>query len=111
MRDNLSISGIRPGAVLALGLVVVLAACTPAKKYQNANRSQDYLATDVASCTSKASDLMARELNLDRSYDRSGSESLEVSFARFDARKQQGRYFENCMSQRGYTPVSAKPKK
>ena len=108
--SNLTIH-FRPGAALALGLVVAVAACSPANKYQNANRSQQFLATDVASCNTKASDLVSRELDLDRSYDKTGGESLEVSFASFDARKQRSRYFENCMSQRDYTPVSAKPTK
>ena len=98
-------------AALGLILVVELSACSPAKKYQSTNGSSSGLATDVASCHLKASDLMGRELLLDRSYERTEGDDLETSFVKFDARKQQRRYFENCMSQRGVDPVSTTQKK
>ena len=49
---------------------------------------------------------MRRELLLDQSYERSNGDALEASFARYDARKQRQRFFENCMAQRAQKPVS-----
>ena len=86
-------------SALMLFLGVALAACSPAKKYQKYNRTTDTLGADVASCQAKASDLMRRELLLDQSYERTKGDALEASFARFDARKQRQRFFENCMAQ------------
>ena len=64
------------------------------------NGTADNLGKSVASCQAKASDLMRRELLLDQSYVRSKGDALEASFARYDARKQRQRFFENCMAQR-----------
>ena len=96
------------GLILSLG--IALAACSPAKKYQKSNRTADNLGKGVASCQAKASDLMRRELLLDQSYVRSKGDALEASFARYDARKQRQRLFENCMAQRVSKPVSETPK-
>ena len=96
------------GLILSLG--IALAACSPAKKYQKSNRTADNLGKGVASCQAKASDLMRRELLLDQSYVRSKGDSLEASFARYDARKQRQRFFENCMALRAPKPVSVTPK-
>ena len=71
----------------------------------------DTVVTDVAGCRAKASDLMGRELLLDQSYERTEGDALETSFARFDARKQRQRFFENCMVQREFKPVSVTPRK
>ena len=96
------------GVILLLG--IALAACAPAKKYQTSIGVADNLGKGVASCQAKASDLMRRELLLDQSYERTKGDALEASFARFDARKQRQRFFENCMAQRGPKPVSVTPK-
>ena len=96
------------GLILFLG--IALAACSPAKKYQKSNGTADNLGEGVASCQAKAADLMRRELLLDQSYVRSKGDALEASFARYDARKQRQRFFENCMAQRVSKPVSVTPK-
>ena len=96
------------GLILFLG--TALAACSPAKKYQKSNLIVDTVGEGVANCQAKASDLMRRELLLDQSYDRSKGDALEASFARYDARKQRQRFFENCMAQRVSKPVSVTPK-
>ena len=93
---------------LLVGLLFALGSCAPAKMHQNANKNKNMFAADVATCHSRASNLMGRELILDRSYERSGGESLELSFAQFDARKQKSRYFENCMAQPRRSPISPK---
>ena len=110
MRDfKLKPSGLcTTGLILLLG--IALAACSPAKKYQTSNGIEDELGEGVASCQAKASDLMRRELLLDQSYVRSKGDALEASFARYDARKQRQRFFENCMAQRALKPVSVTPK-
>ena len=95
---------------LILFLGTGLAACSPAKKYQKTNRTADTLGAGVASCQAKASDLMRRELLLDQSYVRSTGDALESSFARYDARKQRQRFFENCMAQRRPKSDSPTPK-
>ena len=95
---------------LVLLLGIALAACAPAKKYQTSVGVADNLGEGVASCQAKASDLMRRELLLDKSYVRSKRDALEASFARYDARKQRQRFFENCMAQRAPKPVSVTPK-
>ena len=97
-----------PGLILMLG--IELAACAPAKKYQTSIGVADNLGEGVASCQAKASDLMRRELLLDQSYVRSKGDALEASFARYDARKQRQRFFENCMALRAPKPVSVTPK-
>ena len=96
------------GLILFLG--IALAACSAAKKYQKSDGTVDNLGEGVASCQAKASDLMRRELLLDQSYIRSKGDALEASFARYDARKQRQRFFENCMAQRVSKPVSETPK-
>ena len=96
------------GLILLLGIALV--ACAPARKYQTSIGIADYLGEGVASCQAKASDLMRRELLLDQSYVRSKGDALEASFARYDARKQRQRFFENCMAQRAPKPVSVTPK-
>ena len=111
MRDFKFKTHICAQTALILFLGVTLAACAPAKKYQSTNQTTDTVGTDVASCQAKASDLMGRELLLDQSYERTEGDALETSFARFDARKQRQRFFENCMAQRGSEPVSATSKK
>ena len=111
MRDFRFKTPICTQTALILFLSVALAACSPAKKYQKTNRTNDTVVTDVASCQTKASDLMGRELLLDQSYERTEGDALETSFARFDARKQRQRFFENCMAQRESRPVSETPKK
>ena len=93
---------------LLIGLLFALGSCAPAKMHQNTNKNKNILAADVATCHSRASNLMGRELILDRSYERSGGESLELSFAHFDAQKQKRRYFENCMAQPRRSPISPK---
>ena len=98
----------RIGLTLLLG--TALAACSPAKKYQMSNGTEDTFGEGVASCQAKASDLMRRELLLDQSYVRSKGDALEASFARYDARKQRQRFFENCMAQRASKPVYVTPK-
>ena len=95
---------------LVLLLSIALAACSPAKKYQTSTGIADNLGEDVASCQAKASDLMRRELLLDQSYVRSTGDALESSFARYDARKQRQRFFENCMAQRRPKSDSPTPK-
>ena len=85
---------------LAIGLIVLTNGCTPSQIKQNSNDSSNFLAKDVASCRQKANVLIDRDLRNDNSYDRSGADSLEVSFAHFDAHKQRTRYFSNCMSKR-----------
>ena len=93
---------------LLVGLLFALGSCAPAKMLQNANKSKNTLATDVAGCHSRASSLMGRELTLERSYERSEGGSLELSFANFDAQKQKRLYFENCMAQPRRSPISPK---
>ena len=87
------IKRIRLGTTLSLFLIGSVAACSPAKRYLDTNTDTDTIARDVASCQSKASDLMARELILDKTYDRSGGHSLEMSFSRFDAHKQRSHVY------------------
>ena len=85
---------------LAVSLTILITGCSPSQVNQHTKNSSGFLAADVATCRQKATALIDRELKLDSSYDRSGSNSLEVSFARFDAHKQRGRYFRNCLSER-----------
>ena len=85
---------------LAVSLIILITNCSPSQVDQRTENSLGFLAADVATCRQKATALIDRELKLDSSYDRSGSNSLEVSFARFDAYKQRGRYFKNCLSER-----------
>ena len=92
--------GYRRNSFLAVSLTVLITSCTPSQVSQSTKNLPGFLAGDVATCGQKATALIDRELKLDSSYDRSGSNSLEVSFARFDAQKQKGRYFRNCLSGR-----------
>ena len=92
--------GYRRKLFLAFSLIILITSCSPSQVNQRSKNSSGFLAADVATCKQKATALIDRELNLDSSYDRSGSNSLEVSFARFDAYKQRGRYFKNCLSER-----------
>jgi len=92
--------GYRRKLFLAFSLIILITSCSPSQVNQRTKNSSGFLAADVATCRQKAAALIDRELKLDSSYDRSGSNSLEVSFARFDAQKQRGRYFENCLSER-----------
>ena len=85
---------------LAFSLIILITSCSPSQVNQRTKISSGFLAADVATCRQKATALIDRELKLDSSYDRSGGNSLEVSFARFDAYKQRGRYFKNCLSER-----------
>ena len=92
--------GCRQKLFLAFSLIILITSCSPSQVNQRTKNSSGFLAADVATCRQKATALIDRELKLDSSYDRSGSNSLEVSFARFDAQKQRGRYFRNCLSGR-----------
>ena len=92
--------GNRRKLFLAFSLIILITSCSPSQVNQRTKNSSGFLAADVATCRQKATALIDRELKLDSSYDRSGSNSLEVSFARFDAQKQKGRYFKNCLSGR-----------
>ena len=96
----ITIEGYRRKLFLAFSLIILITSCSPSQVNQRTKNSSGFLAADVATCRQKATALIDRELKLDSSYDRSGSNSLEVSFARFDAHKQRGRYFENCLSER-----------
>ena len=84
--------------IVVIGVLVCLTACSPYQNYDGSNISADFVATDVASCRKKANVLMDRERRLDQSYDRTGSDSLEIAFAQFDLHKQRGVYFDNCLS-------------
>ena len=86
---------------MAVGLIVLITNCSPSEVNKLTKNSSGFLAADVATCRDKATALIDRELRLDHSYDRTGSNSLEVSFAKFDAHKQRRRYFTNCLSKRG----------
>ena len=92
--------GYRRKLFFVLSLIILITSCSPSQVNQRTKNSSGFLAADVATCRQKATALIDRELKLDSSYDRSGSNSLEVSFARFDAHKQRGRYFKNCLSER-----------
>ena len=92
--------GYRRKLFLAVSLIILITNCSPSQVNQRTKNSSEFLAADVATCRQKATALIDRELKLDSSYDRSGENSLEVSFARFDAQKQRGRYFRNCLSGR-----------
>ena len=92
--------GYRQNLFLAVSLMILITSCSPSQINQRTNISSGFLAADVATCRQKATALIDRELKLDSSYDRSGGNSLEVSFARFDAHKQRGRYFKNCLTER-----------
>ena len=92
--------GYRRKLFLAFSLIILITSCSPSQVDQRTKNSSGFLAADVATCRQKATALIDRELKLDSSYDRSGSNSLEVSFARFDAQKQRERYFKNCLSGR-----------
>ena len=96
----ITIEGYRRKVFLAFSLIILITSCSPSQVNQRTKNSSGFLAADVATCRQKATALIDRELKLDSSYDRSGSNSLEVSFARFDAYKQRGRYFNNCLSER-----------
>lgn len=85
---------------LAFSLCLYAVGCSPSQVNQRTNNSSSFLAEDVTSCRQKANALIDRELRNDRSYDRTGADSLEISFAHFDAHKQRTRYFRNCMSKR-----------
>ena len=91
--------GYRQNLYLAVSLMILITSCSPSQINQSTKNSSGFLAADVATCRQKATALIDRELKLDSSYDRSGGNSLEVSFARFDAQKQRGRYFRNCLSE------------
>ena len=92
--------GCRQKLFLAFSLIILITSCSPSQVNQRTKNSSGFLAADVATCRQKATALIDRELKLDSSYNRSGSNSLEDSFARFDAYKQRGRYFKNCLSER-----------
>ena len=92
--------GYRRNLILVVSLIILITSCSPSQVNQRTKISSGFLAADVVTCRQKATALIDRELKLDSSYDRSGSNSLEVSFARFDAHKQRGRYFRNCLSER-----------
>ena len=96
----ITIEGYRRKLFLAFSLIILITSCSPSQVNQRTKISSGFLAADVVTCRQKATALIDRELKLDSSYDRSGSNSLEVSFARFDAHKQRGRYFRNCLSER-----------
>ena len=86
--------------ISTIGIILLSSSCTLSDVSPGTKNIAGFLATDFAGCKQKADTLISRELKLDRSYDRSGSNSLEISFARFDAHKQRERYFHNCISER-----------
>jgi len=86
--------------ILTVGMILFSNSCTLSHVSSSAKNWSGVLPKDAASCHKKADALIDRELKLDPSYDRTGKDSLEVSFARFDAQKQRSRYFDNCMSER-----------
>ncbi len=89
-----SIAAIR---VLTLMTIFCLTGCYMLGDDSYTRQQTDFLANDVASCKQKANILMERDIAHDSSFSRTGDHPLEVSFARFDVRKQQGEYFNNCM--------------
>ena len=95
-----TIEGYRRKFFLAVSVIILITSCSPSQVSQRAKNSLGILAGDVATCSQKATALIDRELKLDSSYDRSSGNSLEASFSRFDAQKQRGRYFKNCLSER-----------
>ena len=86
--------------ISTIGIILLSSSCTLSDVSPGTKNITGFLDKDVTSCKQKANALIDRELRLDRSYDRSGSDSLEISFARFDAYKQRERYFDNCISER-----------
>ena len=86
--------------ISTIGIILLSSSCTLSNVSPGNKNIAGFLDKDVTSCKQKANALIDRELRLDRSYDRSGRDSLEISFARFDAYKQRERYFDNCISER-----------
>ena len=101
MRSNMNKkeNGLRM-LTLTLGIILLSSSCTISRVSPSTKNKSGFSPKDVASCQQKANALIDRELSLDRSYDRSGSDSLEISFARFDAYKKREQYFNTCISER-----------
>ena len=97
---NKRVNGLRM-LILTLGIILSSSGCTISHVSPNIKNKSDFRPKDVASCQKKANALIDRELSLDRSYDRTGSDSLEISFARFDAYKKREQYFNTCISEQG----------
>ncbi len=84
--------------VLTIMTIFCLTGCYMLGDDSYTRQPSDFLANDVASCKQKANILMERDIAHDSSFSRTDDHPLEVSFARFDVRKQQGEYFSNCMT-------------
>ena len=84
--------------VLTIMTIFCLTGCYMLGDESYNRQPSDFLANDVASCKQKANTLMERDIANDNSFSRTDDHPLEVSFARFDVRKQYGDYFDNCMT-------------
>ena len=95
IENNRSRAAVR---VLTIMTIFCLTGCYMLGDDSYTRQPSDFLADDVASCKQKANALMERNIANDSSFSRTGDHPLEVSFARFDVRKQYGYYFDNCMT-------------
>ena len=84
--------------ILTIMTIFCLTGCYMLGDDSYTRQPSDFLANDVASCKQKANTLMERDIAHDSSFSRTDGHPLEVSFARFDVRKQYGEYFDNCMT-------------
>ena len=84
--------------ILTIMTIFCLTGCYMLGDDSYTRQPSDFLANDVASCKQKANTLMERDIAHDSSFSRIHDHPLEVSFARFDVRKQYGEYFDNCIN-------------
>ena len=84
--------------ILTIMTIFCLTGCYMLGDDSYTRQPSDFLANDVASCKQKANILIEREIAHDSSLSRTDDHPLEVSFARFDVRKQHGEYFNNCIT-------------
>ena len=84
--------------VLTLMTIFCLTGCYMLGDDSYTRQPSEFLANDVASCKQKANVLMERDIAHDSSFSRKDDHPLEVSFARFDVRKQHGEHFNNCIT-------------
>jgi hypothetical protein len=98
-------------AIIVGGLVLaatVTACSSQSANWQHPNKPKDKWSADISACKRQASNLIARQLDIDADSNFSNKGDLQVQFAAHDARKKRYGYFTNCLSGKGFRQVSGK---
>jgi hypothetical protein len=93
--------------ICALVLMASLTACSAGSaNWQHPSKPKNKWSADISDCKSRASTLIARQMDIDSDSSFRERDDLQVQFAAHDARKKRYSYFTNCLSGKGYRQVS-----